>query len=120
MNPYEEWVKEKRVEDVDKFFKFIGISPSLYGDLSMPSYGKERINRMVLSYRKIIIKRKNEILDIKSRVNYGPAPRKSKYDPQTIKSIENEIERMKNKMSWAKFHIRNLGWDISDEELELN
>lgn len=120
MNPYEEWVKQKQVADVEEFFKFICIRPNIYGDLSMSDEAKKSINRIISIYRKRVLSYKNEIEDIKSRVNYGPAPRKSKYDQDTIASKERMIEEMKRKILWAKFHIRNLGWDISDEELEVN
>ena len=120
MNPYEEWVKQKQVEDVGEFFHFICIRPNIYEDLSMSDAAKKSINRIISIYRKRVLLHKNEIEDIKSRVNYGPAPRKSKYDPDNIASKERSIEQMRKKILWAKFHIRNLGWDILDEELEID
>jgi len=120
MIPYLEWLKQKQVEDVEEFFKFICVRPNIYGDLSMSDATKESIIRIISIYRERVLKFKNEIEDIKNRVNYGPAPRKSKHDPQNIEIKERTIERMKGKILWAKFHIRNLGWDISDEELEID
>tara|TARA_B100000424_G_C22889672_1_gene473277 strand:- start:603 stop:962 length:360 start_codon:yes stop_codon:yes gene_type:complete len=119
MNYYEEYQKQLMLEDVTKFFTSLGIRINPYGNLSMKKEYKESILRQVKFSRQYISTSLEKIKDIESRVNYGPAPRKSKYDPDRIAYHYRDIEKSKRKISWIKFHVRNLGWDITDEELEI-
>jgi len=119
MNYYEEYQKQLALEDITKFFNSHGIIINPYDDLSMKKEYKESILKNVKFSRQCISKSLEKIKEIESRVNYGPAPRKSKYDPNTIASYHRDIEKSKRRLSWIKFHVRNLGWDITDEELEV-
>jgi len=117
MNPYEEYLKQKQIEDVDLFFNTIGITPNIYGDLSMSPIGKEGVLRAISKYRDLIAIQREKIEEIKARKTSGPAPRKSKYDAENISTKEKNIVKMNLKIKWIKFHVFSLGWDITDKEM---
>ena len=119
MNPYEEYLKQKQIEDVDLFFKTIGITPNIYGDLSMSPIGKQGVLRAIAKYRDLITFQNEKIEEIKSRKTSGPAPRKSKYDSEKISTKEKDIEKIFLKIKWIKFHVMCLGWDITDKEMKV-
>lgn len=117
MNPYEEYVKQLQIEDVKKFFGVLNIYPS--SDLCMRESDKERVLRKIERAKISIRRDEDEIKEIQSRVNTGPAPRKSKYDPDNIRYCTDRISRIVSETEWIKTHVRNLGWDITDKELEV-